>query len=190
MVVDSGLTERGDAESADACARLAEADLVWFSGGDVAAICDRLWATPPLDAIDEAHRNGGVVGGVSAGAMVWGAGTVSDFASLGEPDPFPLSGWLDNLVIFAHYTPGREKAFRDAVAFFPGCRGFAIAHGGAVIVGHGDDGLRVLRHGVGGTPSVTARGRGSRLAAPVTSRWPICRRPPPTRRSRDGRLCG
>lgn len=157
-VVDSGLTERGDAHSSETCALLAGADLVWFSGGDAAAIYDRLWATPALDAIEEAHRRGAMIGGVSAGAMVWGVGTVSDFASLGEPERFPLFGWLDNLVIFAHYTPRRENAFRDRMAYFPGCRGLAIAHGGAVIIGQRDDQPRVLRQGSGDVTSVVLAG--------------------------------
>lgn len=39
---DSGLTERPDARSAEVCMRLAGADLLWFTGGDAAAIYDRL----------------------------------------------------------------------------------------------------------------------------------------------------
>lgn len=162
--VDSGLTEREDAASAEACRRLAAADLVWCTGGDAAAIYDRLWATPALQAVRDAHDHGATVGGVSAGAMVWGAGMLSDFASLGGPEPFPLFGWLDDLVVFAHYAPSRERAFRERLASFPDCRGLGVAHGGAVIVAPGDDGLRVLRPGLGGIDSVVLAGPGQRLA--------------------------
>ena len=158
LAVDSGLTVRDDAASAEVCRRLGAADLVWLTGGDAAALYDRLWATPALDAIREAHANGAVVGGVSAGAIVWGAGTLSDFASLGEAEPFPLFGWLGDLVVVAHYASGRERALRNRLAAFPGCRGLAVAHGGAVVVAPGDDGLRVLRPGMGGIDSVVLDG--------------------------------
>lgn len=75
---------------------------------------------------------------------------ISDFASLGDPEPFPLFGLLDHLVVFNHYLPTRERAFRDLVAAFPGCRGLAVAHGGAVIVSSDADRLAVLRTGAAG----------------------------------------
>ena len=156
--MDSGLTVRDDAASAEACRRLASADVVWLTGGDAAALYDRLWATPALDAIREAHDNGAVVGGVSAGAMVWGAGTLSDFASLGEAEPFPLFGWLGDVVVWAHYAPSRERALRERLAAFPGCRGLAVAHGGAVVVAPGNDGLQVLHPGMGDAASVVLDG--------------------------------
>lgn len=147
----SGIDERSDASSAEACDRLAAADVVWLAGGDAAAIYDRLSGTPALAAIRKAHQNGAIVGGVSAGAMVWGTGTLSDFASLGDAEPFPLFGWLANLVVFPHYGPNREQALRERVRAFPGCRGLAIAHGGAVIVRRGGDEIEVLRQGARGT---------------------------------------
>ncbi len=160
---DSGLIDRSDAKSAEICNRLAAADLIWFLGGDAAAIYDRLWATPALAAIQDAHARGAVVGGVSAGAMVWGIGTLSDRASLGDPEPFPLFGWLSDLVIFAHYAPNREPAFRERLRAFPGCRGLALAHGGAVLVDSGSTDLRVLREGANGLGHALLLGPDERL---------------------------
>lgn len=154
----SGIDDRSDASSAKACDLLAAADIVWFAGGDAAAIYHRLSATPALEAIREAHQGGAIVGGVSAGAMVWGTGTLSDFASLGDPEPFPLFGWLANLVVFPHYGPRREQALRERVRVFPGCRGLAIAHGGAVIVRRGGAEIEVLRHGARGTAHALLEG--------------------------------
>lgn len=156
--VDSGLTDRRDAESDEVCRRLASAELVWFGGGDAAGIYDRLWATPALRAIRERQAEGAVVGGVSAGAMVWGEGMLSDFASLGDPEPFPLFRWLDHLVVFAHYAPSRESAFRCRLQAFPGCSGVALAHGGAVTIDRGGVDISVLRHGAGGVPHVVLAG--------------------------------
>lgn len=165
-VVDSGLTERADAYSEEACGRLASADLVWLAGGDAAAIYDRLWATPALDAIQMANESGAVIGGVSAGAMVWGAGTLSDYASLGDPEPFPLFGWLPDLVVFAHYWPTRERALRELLAAFPGCRAVGVAHGGAVVAGPRENDLRVLRQGNRGTDIVLLAGN-EETATPI-----------------------
>lgn len=163
--VDSGLVDRRDAESTGACERLADADLVWFGGGDAAPIYDRLWATPALEAIRHAHDNGALIGGISAGARVWGKGTLSDFASLGDPEPFPLFGWLEDLVIFNHYFPTREQAFRRHLAAFPGCRGLAITHGGAVQVDPDALDIRVIRTGVTGSPHVLLEGPDQPLSA-------------------------
>lgn len=156
--VDSGLNDRSDGGSIDICRRLARADLVWFAGGNAAAIYDKLWATPALDAIGEAQDNGALVGGVSAGAMIWGEGTLSDLATLGDPEPFPLFGWLEQLVVFAHYAPSRERAFRARVQAFPGCQGLAIAHGGAVLVDPSFPHIRLIRRGVDGTDHVHLAG--------------------------------
>ena len=132
-VVDSGLTERPDAFDITVCDRLASADVIWCTGGSVGAIYDRLWATPALDAIVHAHQGGAVLGGVSAGATVWGVGIVSDYVT-GDPEPLPLFGLLDAEVVFSHYWPTRERAFRERLRAFPGCRGVAVTHGGAIAV--------------------------------------------------------
>lgn len=139
-VAASGLFDRSDASSPEVCARLAAADLIWFRGGHNPSIFDRLWTTPALDAIRRASDDGAVVGGTSAGALVWGAGCISDFATTGAAEPFALFGWLPMTVVFAHFWPNREAALRERVAQFPGCRGLAVAHQGAVVVepGWGD----------------------------------------------------
>ncbi|MEO7443576.1 MAG: Type 1 glutamine amidotransferase-like domain-containing protein, partial [Acidimicrobiales bacterium] len=147
--VGSGLHDRPDASLPDVCERLAGADLIWLHGGHCPSIFDRLWATPALDAIREASDAGAIVGGYSAGASVWGVGTVSDFASAGEPEPFRLFGWLDDLVVFGHYFPSREASFRRSVARFPGCRGVAIAHQAMVVVEPGWSTIRARESGSG-----------------------------------------
>ena len=48
------------------------------------------------------------MGGVSAGAVVWGAGHLSDYASLGEEEPYPLFGWLHDMVVFPHWFASRS----------------------------------------------------------------------------------
>ena len=131
--VDSGLVDRDDASDALVCERLASADAIWCTGGSVAALYDRLWATPALDAIVYAHQSGALLGGVSAGATVWGAGVVSDYV-VGDPEPLSLFGLLEDVVVFCHYLTSRECAFRERLRAFPGCRGLAVTHGGAIVV--------------------------------------------------------
>lgn len=149
-VVAPVVVDRDAACSPAVVSSLAGARLVWFGGGDACAIFDRLWGTPALDAIRTAHEGGAVVGGVSAGARVLGAGMQSDYASLGHQEPFPLFGWLDDVIVFTHYLPSRERSFRDELRGFPVSRGLAVAHGGAVVIRTGDDPIDVLRPGVGG----------------------------------------
>ncbi|MGH9155140.1 MAG: Type 1 glutamine amidotransferase-like domain-containing protein [Acidimicrobiales bacterium] len=146
--VDSGLTGREDAFDSEVCERLAPAHVIWCTGGSVAALYDRLWATPALDAIVDAHQRGAVLGGVSAGATVWGTGTVSDYVS-GNPEPLQLFGLLDDVVVFSHYFTSRERAFRERLRAFPGCRGVAVSHGGAVAVDPSGDLRPLCRDGAG-----------------------------------------
>lgn len=140
--MDSGLTERPDAFDGAVCDRLASADVIWCTGGSVGVLYDRLWATPALDAIVHAHQRGAVLGGVSAGATIWGVGIVSDYVT-GHPEPLPLFGLLDGVLVFSHYWPTRERAFRERLRAFPDCRGLAVSHGGAIAV-HATGELRPL----------------------------------------------
>ena len=107
-VLEVDLLERADAASPLVTGALLDADLVWFAAGHGAALYDRLWGTPALAAVRHAHERGAAVGGVSAGAVVWGVGYLSDYASLGDEDPYPLFGWLHDLVVFPHWLESRE----------------------------------------------------------------------------------
>lgn len=155
-VPEVGLVERADAALPAVTETLAGADLVWFSSGDGSALYDRLWGTPALEVVRHAHERGAAVGGVSAGAVVWGVGHLSDYASLGDEEPFPLFGWLHDVVVFPHWFASREARFRQTVRAFPGCRGLAIAHGGAVAVRIGGQ-IDVLRQGTAGATHATIR---------------------------------
>lgn len=149
-VITSVVVDREGACSTAVTQALTGAQLVWFGGGDACAIFDRLWGTPAYDTMRASHEGGAVVGGVSAGARVWGAGMLSDYASLGNPEPFPLFGWLDDLIVFTHYLPTRERSLRDELRAFPGHHALAVAHGGAVVVGPGNEPIEVLQPGSDG----------------------------------------
>ncbi|MGQ0521284.1 MAG: Clp protease N-terminal domain-containing protein [Actinomycetota bacterium] len=155
-VLEVGLVKRADVASPPVTETLAGADLVWFSSGYGSALYDRLWGTPALEVVRHAHERGAAVGGVSAGAVVWGVGHLSDYASLGDEEPYPLFGWLHDVVVFPHWFASREARFRQTVRAFPGCSGLAIAHGGAVAVRAGGQ-IEVLRQGMAGATHATIR---------------------------------
>ena len=155
-VLDVDLVERADAASPAVAETLVGADLVWFAAGDGSALYDRLWATPALAVVRHAHERGAAVGGVSAGAVVWGVGHLSDYASHGDEEPYPLFGWLHDMVVFPHWFASREARFRQTVRAFSGCRGLAVAHGGAVAV-RADGQIDVLRQGMAGATHATIR---------------------------------
>ena len=155
-VLDVELVDRDDAGSPAVAEAAAGADLVWFAAGYGSALYDRLWGTPALAAVRHAHERGGAVGGVSAGAVVWGVGHLSDYGSLGDEEPYPLFGWLHDVVVFPHWFPAREVRFRRAVQAFPGCSGLAVAHDGAVAV-RGDGRIEVVRDGMAGATHATIR---------------------------------
>jgi cyanophycinase len=155
--VDSGLSGRPTAGSEEVCERISSADVVWFCGGDPAVIYDGLWATPALEAIEHAHAAGALLGGVSAGATIWGIGTISAYVT-GDPEPLPLFAALPGIVVMAHYWPTRQATLRERVRAFPGSRGIGVAHGGAVVVGPALDEIHVLRAGPADTANVALAG--------------------------------
>ena len=155
-VADVALLDRAAAGSPTVAEAVAGADLVWFAAGYGSALYDRLWGTPALAAVRHAHERGAAVGGVSAGAVVWGVGQLSDYGSLGDEEPYPLFGWLHDVVVFPHWFASREARFRQIVRSFPGSRGLAVAHGGAVAV-RADGQIDVVRQGMAGATHATVR---------------------------------
>lgn len=138
--VDSGLTDREDAFDAGcaiACSPLTSSGAPVALSPPSTTACGR---RPPSMPLVDAHQGGAVLGGVSAGATVWGAGTVTEYVT-GDPEPLRLFGLIDDVMVFCHYVAGRERSFRERLRAFPGCRGVAVAHGGAVAV----DPSRALR---------------------------------------------
>lgn len=89
---DAGLYDRADAFLPSVCERVEAADVVFVPGGFPERAYDVVWGTPALEAIRRASDRGAVVAGSSAGASIWGIGTLSDFASDGDDEVSPLVG--------------------------------------------------------------------------------------------------
>jgi cyanophycinase-like exopeptidase len=89
--------------------------------------------TPALDALRKANTNGTVVGGGSAGAMVFGAGLLD--GPRDNPHPQNLLGWLADIVIAPHFGNYAIDPWRTA---FPEETILGLPEGSGVIVtGHG-----------------------------------------------------
>ena len=66
-VVVAKVHSKADAADPELAELVAEADGIWFSGGDQRRITRALLNTPVGEAVTSAHRRGAVVGGTSAG---------------------------------------------------------------------------------------------------------------------------
>ncbi len=130
---DAGMYDRADAFSREVCGRLEGADVVFLPGGFAERAYDVLWGTAALEAIQRASAGGAVIAGFSAGSRVWGIGTLSDYASDGDDEVFPLLGWVP-AVVFNHYSPAREAELRRHLAHWPGASALAISNGAGVLV--------------------------------------------------------
>jgi cyanophycinase-like exopeptidase len=99
--IDPGLHSRDDAARDDVLQAIAQADLILATGGDPERMVRVLADTPALDALREASRRGAVIGGGSAGAMVFGAGLLRGPRT--TRIPVPLLGWLPDVVVAPHF---------------------------------------------------------------------------------------
>ncbi len=96
-------------------ADLRDAAGIWFTGGDQRRITALLLGTPALDAIREAHENGAVIGGTSAGAAVMSDPMITGgFRDGSESEPLTHGrglGFIEDAVIDQHFTE-RNRLWR------------------------------------------------------------------------------
>ena len=112
------LLNRSDAENADICSKLAEANFIYFSGGKPRYLLETLQGTRSWQAILDIFAVGGIIAGCSAGAMVLG-GDVFDFPQIWRT--IPALGLVPGIAIIPHFdeipslmvgtiTHGRHKS--------------------------------------------------------------------------------
>jgi cyanophycinase len=77
--------DRNDADQAEYAERIAEAGVVWFSGGSPAYLASALEGTACFRALEEANRNGAAVAGSSGGLGVMNAHLAFADAQPGSP---------------------------------------------------------------------------------------------------------
>lgn len=132
------LTLFDDAYGEDrARADLEWADLVYVGGGSVPRLLERWREFGVGRALRDAHREGTVLAGLSAGAICWFAGGLVDAADSGggSGDPeyawLDCLGWFEDLAFTPHADPSRRAAFRDRLES-RGEAGIALEDGCAI----------------------------------------------------------
>lgn len=151
---------------------LADADVVWFTGGDQNRITGALRDTPAFEALHAFHRRGGVIGGTSAGAAMAGDRMITgegDFERIAADaveiaagmellpgaivdQHFVVRNRFNRLVsaVLAHPDHVGIGIDEDTAVEFQGRTARVISDGTAVVIRSGGDGdlrVRVLQHG-------------------------------------------
>lgn len=94
------VTKRSDAESTEMAARIEAANFVYLSGGKPHYLYQILKHTPVWKAILSVMKNGGIVAGCSAGAMIFGQKLASSPLNWSLDEGF---GLLPSVFIIPHY---------------------------------------------------------------------------------------
>jgi len=136
-----------------------QADGVFFTGGDQNKLVELLKGTQLLNKIIEHYKNGGVIGGTSAGAAVMSRIMMTSFLEKEEvlsgvypPEEgsYALSegfGFLDSVIIDQHFSQRKRHArLLDAVLQHKRHIGIGIDESTAIIV-HPEGQIRVIGEG-------------------------------------------
>jgi cyanophycinase len=97
--------DRAGAEDPAHVAQLADANFIYFSGGDPSYLIEALRGTAAWAAIEHARAAGAVLAGCSAGAMALGAYTLSLRAAREGGRVEPILAWavVPGVVVFPHF---------------------------------------------------------------------------------------
>ncbi len=111
---DPGLQTREDAHDPEVIEVIRRADIVLVTGGEPARMNRVIHDTPALLALREAHEGGALVGGGSAGAMIFGQGMLDG----PNRTQTRLLGWLPDMVIAPHFGNYPIEPWLEA---YPAC---------------------------------------------------------------------
>jgi cyanophycinase len=102
---------------------LAESDFIYFSGGNPLHIVEAWRDTPAWAMIQERRRQGAVLAGCSAGAMMMGGVTLNIRTAIsgGAPEWVPALGVVPELAILPHFDRLRERTTPDRFAALLEC---------------------------------------------------------------------
>jgi cyanophycinase len=139
------IESREDAMSEKSVKILADADTVFFTGGDQLKITSQLGMTPVCDRLQEIYDSGGTIAGTSAGASVMSTtmmvgGTDESTMRLGGGLQLaPGLGFIDDVIIDQHFSErGRVGRLIGAVAQNPRSLGVGIDENTAILVEQGN----------------------------------------------------
>jgi cyanophycinase len=106
------IATRADADDPAIVARIAAANVVYFSGGRPGFLRATLKETRAWAAVRAVYDQGGVLAGCSAGAMILGAKLIAPRLRLGWPWRFDDAfGLVPNTLILPHYDAGPAPLF-------------------------------------------------------------------------------
>lgn len=99
---------------ADARSAIDAADILYVGGGDTGYLVDTVRSLGLRDALIEHRRDGGVLTGLSAGALCWFEYTLSDAIALEDVSHGPTAGFglVTGLHATVHADFRRRQAFR------------------------------------------------------------------------------
>ena len=134
---------RREADERRTIDRLAEADVIYFTGGDQTRLSETLRGTKALDAIRERYEAGAVIAGTSAGAAAMSStmlarGRSEEGLNKGNVEISPGLGLLPNTIIDTHFIQrGRFTRLLEAVTHHPELVGIGISEDTAFILHDG-----------------------------------------------------
>jgi cyanophycinase len=143
---------RDDAHDEATVAKVRDASVVYFTGGDQLRITSQVGDSPVFQCLNEIYRRGATIAGTSAGAaamsetmLVSGAGDESvEISALGMA---PGLGFISGVVVDSHFAErGRFGRLLGAVAQNPKNIGLGIDEDTAIVV-DGNGRFRVLGSG-------------------------------------------
>ncbi len=136
----SHINSRAQANDPLICKQILDADILFFSGGDQLRLTFNLAGTAALDAIKQAHENGAVIAGTSAGAAVMSSvmlygGSVEKAIHKGEIKTTAGLGFLKESIVDTHFMQrGRLPRLFNVLATNPAILGIGIDEDTALIV--------------------------------------------------------
>lgn len=153
------ITTRAQADDPQMIARIAAANLVYFSGGKPGALLATMAGTGAWAAARSVYERGGVLAGCSAGAMILGSHLIAPRLRLGWPWEFVEAfGLVANSMIIPHYDAGAARLGGLLARSLPRDVGLIGVDEQTALVSDGD-GWQVL-----GRAGVELRRRGARRA--------------------------
>ena len=149
------LVTRDDANHPDVVAAIRNADLYYFSGGNPQYVVETLRDTPVWDALVDGYKQGAVIAGCSAGAMMLGSYTLNvRAAASGQPPQWtPAFGLVQGIAVLPHFD--RVAGFIEPDVFQ---QILVSAPEGTVMVGVDED-TALVRHAAPDRSNWTVMGR-------------------------------
>lgn len=111
------IISRDDTNKPEILDTLRNSNFFYFSGGNPGYVIQIFRDTPAWEIITQAHLNGAVLAGCSAGAMAFGGYTLNIRQAMSGqiPDWVPALGLLPNIITFPHFD--RMSGFLTADRF-------------------------------------------------------------------------